>query len=394
MQLPRIYTLGSSPLFLLISHEIARLSDPSKNIPNLVLLLSDPLKLKRFLNNDSKIVVKGGSVPSDPIFQYMAACTPPTLVTNDKIILENLVVIERNPKKLLADFKKYKGSLNDKSNVLLINPPMGILEILENKLWDDSKKPKFFLGLTDKDEQLLTANKSIYNSNLILNSAMLSQYSKEFSVQLNPLLWGDKIRLMITQIPRLTTDLQSRLSLNQTTKNNNLKEQNDLIHIMSQLNKFNTSIIEFTDFQCLRLEKCIMNSCIESLAVLYDCKYVHDLLMIKNYKTLLKVIIAEQLEIITKSYPYLLDSTDFYTIFNVDRLYELIIMRLQDFKSKSRAYKDMQRLNLQIIDDLNGYFVRLGHKNKINCKWNKMLSWLLRGKLDIKKQTLKSDFHM
>lgn len=394
MRLPRMYTLGSSPLFLLVSHEIAKLSDPSKNIPNLILLLSDPLKLKRFLNNDSKIVIRGNNVLSDPIFQYMAACTPPTLVTNDKIILENLVIMERNPKKLLSDLKQYKDSLNNKSNVLLINPPMGILETLENKIWDDSKKPKIFLGLTDKDEHFLTANKSTYNSNLILNTPMLSQYSKEFSLQLNPLLWGDKVRLMITQIPTAITNSQNLFSFNQSMLDPNLKEENDLIYVMSRLNKFNTSIIGFIDFQFLRLEKCIMKSCIESLATLYDCKYIHELLMVRNYKVLLKVIISEQIEIISKSYPYLLESSDFQTIFNVDRLYELIIMRLQNLNAKSRAYKDMQRSNLQMIDDLNGYFVDLGYKNKINCKWNKMLSWLLKGKLDIKKQTLKSEFHM
>lgn len=394
MGLPQMYTLGNSPLFLLISHEIAKLSDPSKNIPNLVLLLSDPLKLKRFLNNDSKIIIIDNSVSSYPIFQYMAACTPPTLVTNDKIILDNLVVMERNPHKLLSDLKQYKGSLNDKSNVLLINPPMGILETLENQKWDDSKTPKFFLGLTDKDEQFLTAKKSTYNPNLILYNPMVSKYSKEFSLALNPLLWGDKIRLMITQLPMSITNSAKQCNIGQAMLDPNLKEQNDLINVMSKLNKFNMSLIEFIDFQFLRLEKCIMNSCIESLAALYDCKYIHELLMVGNYRVLLKVLISEQIQIISKSYPYLLETSNFKTILNVDRLYELIIMKLQDSKAKSKAYKDMQRLNLQTIDDLNAYFVHLGDKNRINCKWNKMLTWLLKGKLDIKKQTLKSEFYM
>ncbi|KAG0665531.1 hypothetical protein C6P44_004911 [Monosporozyma unispora] len=392
MSLPRMYTLGSSPLFLLVSHEIAKLSEHPKSIPNLILLLSDPLKLKRFLNNDSRISIGGNN---EPTFQYMAACTPPALVTEDKVIIDNLVVVEKNKQKLLTDLNQYKGSLKGKSNVLLINPPMGIFEMLWDSIWKENERqlmPNIFVGLTDKDEAIVTSNRSPNNPNLILNSNNnLVKRNREFSVNLNPMYWNSKIRLLVTRAPNqfdVTKSPTSTLLLNQLTKNN------DLTGVMNKLDRFNTSYIEFTDFQFLRLERTIIDGCVESLAALYDCKYIHELLIVKNVDHLLRTLIREQIYVTIRSYPHLIQSTNCNVILSEDRIFELIMMKLKDLKVKSKAFKYMNRLDIHSINDLNSYFIDLGYKNKIYCKWNIMLNSLLKGKTTIKKESSTANTYM
>lgn len=386
-----MYTLGNSPLFLLLSHEIAKLShQPKDNIPNLILLLNDPLKLQRFLKNDSRILVRGNK---EPIFQYMAACTPPTLVTEDKLIIENLVMVERNRRKLVSNLRLYKESLNDTSNLLLVNPPMGTVDILQNDIWQNNERnlmPKIFIGLTAKDEELVNYNKWDLENNLIFNPLTSSTDPiREFSLNLNPLFWKDKIRLLVTALPHQVS-LSEDTSLLEITG----KPTNDMIEVVSRLGKFDTSMINFIDFHFLRLEKTIIDSCIESLAVLYDCKHIQDLLLVPKSEVLLKCLIREQIYIIMKSYPYLVKAPNFNVILDENRIYELITMKLNDSYIKSNAFKDMLLLDVKSINDLNGYFINLGNKNNVNCKWNKILNWLLKGKTAIRKHAVLRDPYM
>lgn len=384
MTLPRMYILGTSPLFLLVSHEVAKLSQHPKSIPNLILLLSDPLKLKRFLSNDSRISIIGNN---EPVFQYMTTCTPPTLVTEERVMIENLVVIERNRHKLLSDLNQYKGSLNSNSSLLLINPPMGTYEMLRESIWSETERdimPKIFVGLTDNNTPIVKSSRVPNDQNLILNRPVdLLKYNREFSVNLNPLYWNTKIPLLVAPIPlrfESTSFSQSK--------------SNDLISVMDKLGKFNTTLIQFTDFHFLRLERSIIDSCIESLAALYDCKYIHELLLVDGVNLLLKKLVKEQINIILKSYPNLIESPNCNIILSKDRLYELIMMKLRDSKAKSKAFKEMNCLDIGSINDLNSYFVGLGYKNNIHCKLNTMLKWLLKGKTTIKKENAIANTYM
>lgn len=392
MTLPRMYILGTSPLFLLISHEIAKLSQHPKSIPNLILLLSDPLKLKRFLSNDSRISIIG---KNEPVFQYMTTCTPPTLVTEERVMIDNLVVVERNRHKLISDLNKYKESLSHNSSLLLINPPMGTFEMLRGDIWKETERdimPKIFVGLTDNRNSIVKSNRASNDQHLILNPQPdLVKHNREFSVNLNPLYWNSKIPLLIA--PFLLPAESSKVA-NSSTVLSELSKSNDLIKAMDKLGKFNTTLVQFTDFHFLRLERTIIDSCIESLAALYDCKYIYELLLVDGADRLLKSLVREQIHIILKSYPHLVESPNCNVILNEGRLLELIMMKLRDSKLKSKSFKDMNCLDIESINDLNSYFVGLGYKNDIHCKWTTMLKWLLKGKLTIKKENAIASTYM
>ena len=82
------------------------------------------------------------------------------------------------------------------------------------------------------------------------------------------------------------------------------------------------------------------------LVTIYNCNYIYKILTVGNCEVLLKVLMSEQIQILSKSNPYFLNTSSFNTVLNVDRLYELIIMELQESKSKSKTHKAMRRLIL------------------------------------------------
>ena len=137
--IPRVYTLGNSPLANYFAYAISKISSQPQ-IPNVVLLLSDQKKLDRFLEQDSTLtLLDDNSTDRSNSMQFMAACSPPTYANGDPAIIDNLILAEQSKKHFTSLLDFYSRSLRDTTNLLFLNPPMGALEYMYDKIWSEPR---------------------------------------------------------------------------------------------------------------------------------------------------------------------------------------------------------------------------------------------------------------
>ncbi|CCK68135.1 Cbs2p KNAG_0A04630 [Huiozyma naganishii CBS 8797] len=368
MSSQRIYTLGASPLMYFIAHELAHLpTQPA--IPNIIVLLNDSAKLQRFLDGDSKITMR-----NDPRVQrqFMAAAEPPMYVSGKASAIENMIVVEQNKRSLLSNITRYTNSLTNQSNVLLVNPPMGSVESILETIWpQEMERPNLFMGLTER-----------------MQNAVVSRVpQKEFDFNLRSP--HKRLKMFISPIPRgLYNYEESKKDLLK------LEKETPLLCSLVDLPSFDISLLSYGDVMFLRLDTLIVETCIESLAALYDCKYRKELLLLEKPKILFKLLIKEQLRIIVNAYPFLKHLPNYPVVMDEHRLYHLVIEDLEESRKtqKSRMLANIRKLSTPNTDQLTGYFVKLAYATKTDCKWNKLVTWLLNGKAKLQKHRA-LDYH-
>lgn len=369
---PRVYVLGNSPLGNYFAYQLAQLKS-QPDIPNVVLLLSDQKKLKRFLDNNSKLNVgiTDRSGPSNGSKQFMAACSPPTFVSGKPAMIENLIVTENSKKNLSQLLKKYSFSLHNDSNILLVDPPVGSLNYIYDKVWvgTDSLRPNLLLAMTKESGSMLTFPKR-----------NIEKTSSEFGV--TPHVGGGKLNILLGSVP-------DSLDAFDSTKDSQQIEtllKNPLINLLQETENISVNIFGYSELAFLRFEGLIVNSCIEPLAILFDCKYINELLLVEKAKFIIRSLIKEQVKILKYAYPTLKNWSKYRIAFDIDRLYSIVIDELQKSpKRKSLLQLQMNGLNLTDIDQLTGFFVRLAYTSKIDCRWNETINWLIKGKIQLGK---------
>lgn len=367
----RVYTLGNSALANYFAYEIAQI-ESQKLIPNIVLLLDNQKKLNRFLDNNSQLTrkVKDSLAPPEGSKQFMATSSPPTLASGEPAIMENLIMAVKGNKYFSNLMRKYGASLDGSSNVLLVDPPVGSLEYLFGKMWKNKSlaRPNMLLGLTSPQGEGLNASKlQNYNS------------SNEFEVTTD--MKGGKLNLTLSSIPPTyeTFDREAELRAAEEIRNN------PIVNLLNSTENISTQIFEYSELNMLRFEGLIVNSCIESLSILFDCKYTNELLKTPRARHILKAMISEQVKILTLSYPILKTVPNYDIAFDVERLYSVVQQKLNSVYRRSTLYSQMMQLNESGINQLTGYFVRLAYGCKVDCRWNETVTWLVKSKIQIKK---------
>ncbi|CCF56917.1 hypothetical protein KAFR_0B06200 [Kazachstania africana CBS 2517] len=357
--IPRVYTLGNSPLKNWISYKLAKLPSQTK-IPNIILLLNDEKNLKRFLDNDSKLKLNGNEQ-----MQFMAACEPPTYVNGRLAVIENLLVCETKKKSMTSMIQKYTASLSKSSNVLMINPPIGCIPYLYEKVWSDLKRPNLFIGLNPNYRKRIK-----------------KCYTDEFNV--NETFEPHKFELLLTSVPREFASY--RYSPLQHTLDN------QLLALVKEISDIDAKIVPFGEFLVVRFEKLIEDSCIEPLALLYDCKFNKEILQLQQAKIMVRNLVNEQTKIILKAFPFIKELPFYKVAFDNDRLYNVVISTLQKSPfEQSKLIQDMNKLNYTDINQLTGYFVRLAYSMNMDCRWNETITWLVKGKVELMRRR-KLDF--
>lgn len=361
MSVPRVYALGSSALTQALAFDIARLSIQPK-IPNVVILLQDKRLLDKFTSQNSKIIWRG---ENETILQFMASCAPPKLATGEISVIDNLVIAEPNDKSLTSSLKKYKQSLKSESNVLIINPGFGLLEFLHKNVWPNrDERPNLFIANFNNGNSLVTAQKF----NLSTQSIHLP--------------------LNITKAPDSITSYQyDRNSPNEWLK------KDSLTSLISQLDSklapdsiFHPYFHNFGDFSLIQFESLMINSCVEPLATLLGCVTYGDLLNSKFFLDLIDNLLEEQLNILSISFPFLRNIPYSPLVFDKEKMKGTIRNYILDKESVKPVMLEKARaLNKTNINQLNGYFVRLGKYRKLPVEKNEMIFNLIRGKIQVSK---------
>ncbi|EJS42357.1 cbs2p [Saccharomyces arboricola H-6] len=383
--IPRVYSLGNSPMTYLLALRIAQLPSQPK-VPLIVLLLNDQQKLNRFLNNDSKIVVNSNNNNKEIYHrQFMASCVPPILNNGEIAPIENLIISDHSSKFITAQLSKYSRSLKPETNILFLNPSLNLLEYLHRYQWRSAQtRPNLFMGFT--------------------SPADIGTIHQEFQLSIKT---KQRIQIHLAKIsvfPLLGSGGRSAgLSLiddrSKNEKENNtfyklFKEMAKLrLGIGSKLVNFDLHIDHFHDLFFTALEKLILESCIEPLLAVYDCVFKKELLKIPGAQDIIRKLINEQLSIIGHSYPSLSNYPNYSIIFEKERMLSLVMRDLKvNGHRRAKLAQSLKQLNQTNIDELNGYFVSLAKHRKCNCKWNEMVMTLIKGKYSITKQKA-LDYH-
>lgn len=382
--IPRVYSLGNSPMTYLLALRIAQLPSQPK-VPLVVLLLNDQKKLDRFLDNDSKIVVKSNNNSKEIHHrQFMASCVPPILNNGEIAPIENLIVSDNSSKFITAQLSKYGKSLKPETNILFLNPSLNLLEYVHRYRWRSVQtRPNLFMGFTSPVE--------------------VGTIHQEFQLSIDT---KKRIQFHLAKIddfPSLggagrNTDLPlvgDRLTNEKENPFNKLFKEMAKLRpgIGSKLVNFDLRVRSFHDLFFTALENLMLESCIEPLLAVYDCTYKKELLKIAGAQDTIHKLINEQLFVIDQSYPSLKNYPNYSIIFEKERIFNLIMKDLKvNGHRRAKLAQSLEQLNHTNIDELNGFFVSLGKYKKCDCRWNEMILTLVKGKQSIVKQKA-LDYH-
>ncbi|EDO14657.1 hypothetical protein Kpol_340p4 [Vanderwaltozyma polyspora DSM 70294] len=388
IKLPRVYSLGSSPIASVLSYEISQLPLQPK-VPQVILLLNDQKKLDRFLLNESRLTVRGKGQIGEHCTQFMASCSPPVYSTGEAAMIENLVISEPNNKSLSVSLNKYSKSIGSTSNILLLNPFFGSIDSLYNYIWNGKLKGKGKGKGKEKEKHDPSVNLHLQRPNLLMGLVdnippVISNTNNEFTFQVN----NSRLAMDICSVPRefesysYEKDLDSLHSM----ETNNVLFK--LLHETSVNSKLSSTPLKldiqpyaYGDLLLKRLENVMVTGNINVLTSLYDCKFNGELLQIKDSTNILQRLIREQIDIILNSMTFINKIPNYQIALDQERLLNIIIDDLKKNCNKtSKMKKDLDSLNLTNINQEIGYFVKLAKYHRINCKWNSIITQLVKGK--------------
>ncbi|SCU89430.1 LAME_0E03488g1_1 [Lachancea meyersii CBS 8951] len=358
MSASRVYALGSSPSVYLMCHEIASLSFQPR-VPELVLLLQDQKKLNRFLDNESRLVIekpKGGYKGSH---QYMASCSPPKFASGEVAKVDNLIVGEKKPRSFAQALKKYSESIHTDTNVLLLNPTVGLVDVLRKKVWQERGMcPNLFIGMT--------------------NERHISRPS-EFTAQLS----SYKNSLQICAVPKT----HNNYSYEQDVQNaKEMANTNNLLRLFKSVNEEESGSVlgvmnrSYGDLLLYRYEELIIQSCVLPITALYGLRF-HDLKASHDLLKMVRALIAEFTHTIKTTDKFVSQIPPAEGALNNDRLVASVSRALN--RDRRRILNEM---NVHDINQFNGFFALKARKHNIKCLFNDTVMTCAKAKLSLTRQ--------
>lgn len=356
MNVPRVYALGNAPLNYLVCHEIASLSVQPR-VPELVLLLQDQRKLNRFLENESKLYVRRQDNSRSSSKQYMASCSPPKYASGEIAKIDNLIIGETRSPAFVNALKKYSECIHNDTNVLLLNPGFGVMEQLEQSVWEQKGfVPNIFMGLADLEQSFLP-----------------SEFSMQYSRVRQP--------LQICSVPKVNISYDYQQDKHNTQV---LEGTNNLLRLMKMLDRENTfsnigvATRPYGDLLLRRYEELVIASCIKPLTALYPEKGVSE------NTSLLQIIcslVREFTRIIKATDPHLQHIPHFESIIDEERLFVLVSRNL-----KKRSRSAFSEPTIRDINQYNGYFMMKAKASGLWCQSNSFIMKCAKAKLELQQK--------
>ncbi|SCU81734.1 LADA_0C00760g1_1 [Lachancea dasiensis] len=355
MSVPRVYTLGSAPLVYLMSHELASLSFQPK-VPEIVLLLQDQKKLNRFLENESKLVIRSRGGGADYSCQYMASCSPPKFASGDLAKLDNLVVGEKKPRASIQALKKYSRSLHSDTNVLLLNPAMGLLDLLRKNIWNERGfVPNLFIGVT--------------------NTSGFCR-PKEFTAELP----NFQNTLQICSVPRTHEGYTYEGDVQGAAM---AMESNNLLKLFAAVNQEQSGsglgIVcrPYGDVLLYRLEQLIVQSCVNPIMALYGAQ-AHDLMTSESLVKMTRALITEFVHVLKSTDKFINNIPYSQGALDAERLLAAVARYCKSYNSKA-----FNELNVHDVNQLNGFFALKARRRNIRCPLNDAIMACSKAKLEL-----------
>ena len=129
----------------------------------------------------------------------------------------------------------------------------------------------------------------------------------------------------------------------------------------------------------LQLERLAVQSVIDPLSVMFDCKN-GELLDNKSITRVMRLLLSE-ISLVIRSLPELQNLPNLNVRFSPAKLeYQVVSIARTTANNESSMVRDMNKSRKTEIEYLNGYIVRRGEELGIQCVMNYMLMQLIKGK--------------
>ncbi|KAL3241619.1 Cbs2p RNJ42_02733 [Nakaseomyces bracarensis] len=361
MSVPRVYTLGNVPLVSLLGYSIAKLPEQGR-IPNVVMLLRDQAALDRFLHNDSKLSISNRGLVLDQV-QTMASCSVPRYSDGLVAPMENIVLGGSNWMDEKNLMKSYRKAVTKDSTLLLLNPSFHTLD----RLIDPNASKKL---LTERPRVLWGWTGSNNTTKVVVKE-------EEFKMSIKK----DELSIMISELPVLDN---SNLVMNGEKETNTmlavlqkLGSTSGVVNIRVENKIFNDQFIAF-------IEKYLIESIIEPLCVLNECRDYGELLGMKDLNKVIVPLMQEKITTFNKAYPFLSQTYGNRLLLDTSRISHLILDRIKSRpKTNSWAFTQLKILKRNELLELINFIPYLSNRNNLKIPRNMLLNHLVKGKIDI-----------
>jgi 2-dehydropantoate 2-reductase len=340
----QIHVLGLGNLGRLFAHELAIQPNP----PPITLLLHRESLLDEWEKAGKKIEITTDGVISSSLNHDVELVSQRREGT-----IENLVVATKTTNTVKA-LSSVQHRLTNNSTVLFTQNGMGTVEEVTNAVFPNpSTRPRYLKSITSHGVYSLGPFRSVHAglANITIGPATLPGQ------------------------PDTRNPSKSQYLINKIVSSPGLAAKEVNPHELIRL----------------QLEKLVVNAMINPLTVIFDCKN-GDLFNRGSIVHLMRLLLAEASQVI-QSLPELRDDPETASRFSTQNL-EIIVLDVAEktAKNTSSMLQDVRAGRPTELDYINGYIVKRGKEQGVECKKNEKLIQLVKeGKL-IGDQNAKSEF--
>lgn len=340
----RIHVLGLGNLGRLFAHQLAIQPNP----PPITLLFHRPGLLEEWETAGKKVEITTEGVVSSSS-NYDVELVP----QEQDGIIENLIVATKTLHTVKA-LESIKTRLRYNSTVLFTQNGMGTVEEVTSVVFPiPSKRPNYLQSITSHGVYSLGAFRSIHAglANVTIGRAVLPGQRDDR----NP----SKSKYLIDRI----------------------------VHSPGLAAKE----VDHQELVRLQLEKLVVNAMINPLTVIFNCKN-GELFNRGSIVHLMRLLLAEASQVI-QSLPELRDDPETVSRFSTQNL-ETIVLDVagKTAKNTSSMLQDVRAGRATEIDCINGYIVKRGNEQGVDCKINERLIQLVKEGRVIAAEDTKSEF--
>jgi 2-dehydropantoate 2-reductase len=340
----QIHVLGLGNLGRLFAHELAMQPNP----PPIILLLHRQTLLDEWEKAEKKIEIKTENIIAS------SSNYDVELVSQEQGgTIENLIVATKatNTAKALSSIKH---RLTNNSTILFTQNGMGTVEEVTNAVFPNpSTRPHYLKSITSHGVYSLGPFRSVHAglANITIGRAILPGQPD-------------------TRNPSKSQYLIDRIVSSPGLEAKEVSPQ-ELIR--------------------LQLEKLVVNAMINPLTAIFNCKN-GELFNRGSIVHLMRLLLAEASQII-QSLPELHNDPETASRFSTQKL-ETIVLDVAEktAKNTSSMLQDVRAGRLTEIDYINGYIVKRGKEQGVECKTNEKLVHLVKEGKIISGQDAKSEF--
>lgn len=343
---PKVYILGAGSMGSLVAHEMA---SKYLNLALMILLFKTQRRLNSFVHDNSELTVvkpRGQNIFTST--SRVAAGRFPPMLKDEKPAPINNLVISTKTYQTQSALEPYVANLNSRSNVLILQNGMGMVQSLTERFWPNrTHMPSIFQAISTHGAYKTSPNVIHHVGEGKLTISHIPQNSGECSMDEN-------------ELP-------------------------EFIKLMLGTEALNANYVPYKSFILIQMEKLIVNACINPLTAVLDCLN-GDLLHGTKVVPIMKRAIREAIQVFKAEYEILKDIPESNSFLSDDRLLNTVFEICKSTSQNSSSMReDMKSLNNTEIDWINGYIVSLGYKHHISTPTNKLLSSMVKNKLSIEK---------